>query len=56
MEALKTKKGNESLLGSCRKFSVVTKSGVSGGSGPGEQSDRRQFMGCLKDCNGLQDN
>lgn len=33
MEALKTKKGNESLLGSCRKLLVVTKSGVTGGTG-----------------------
>lgn len=48
MEASKTNKGNESLLGSCRKFSVVTKSRVSGGSGSGEQSDRRQIIGCLK--------
>lgn len=39
MEALKTKKGNESSPGICRKLWVVTKSGVAGGSGPGEQND-----------------
>lgn len=47
-EALKTTKGNESFLGFCRKLSVVAKSGVTGGSGPGEQNDRRMFMGCVK--------
>ncbi len=44
----KTKKGNEGLLEICRKLFVVTKSGVTGGSGPWEQCDRRLFMGCLK--------
>lgn len=52
-EALKTKKGNESLLGICRKLSAVTKSGVTRGSGPGEQNGERLFMGCLKDCSRL---
>lgn len=47
-EALETKKGNEALLGVCRKRSVVTKSGVKGGSGPAERGDQEVFMGCLK--------
>lgn len=55
-DALRTKKGNESLLGICRKLSAVTKSGVTGGSGPQEENDTRLFMGCLKDCSSLQDN
>lgn len=43
-EALKTTEGNESLMRFCRKLSVVTESGVAGGSRPGEQNDRRLFM------------
>lgn len=58
MEALKTKNGNESLPGICRKLLAVTKSGVAGGSGPEERDDggEEPFMGCLKDCCGLRDN
>lgn len=56
MTASKTNKGNESLLESCRKLSVVTKSGVTGGSEPGEQNNSRLFVGCVRDRCDLEDN